>query len=153
MSEPKGKKLGSLYDGLLFTGIGSALFFYSLTFHDGGEWALSSALFPVIVTLAIALLGLSLVVQHFKEPRGVNAKEAVSGESLNMRNMWLVFFLSLGYAFALPHLHFVLATVIYLAVFLYLTGERRLWMLGALSFGTVGAIALVFQKGLGVLLP
>lgn len=153
MSEVKGNKLGGLCEGLLFMGIGSALFFHSLSFHDGGDWALSSALFPVIVTLAMAILGFSLVVHHFREQRNGTTKETPRRDLLNMRNMWLVFFLSLGYAFALPHLHFAMATVIYLAVFLYLTGERRLWMLGALSLGTVAAIALVFQKGLGVMLP
>lgn len=80
-------------------------------------------------------------------------KEAASADPLNIRNMWFVFFLSLGYAFALPYLHFVIATILYLAVFLYLTGERRMWMLGLLSFGTVAAIYIIFQKGLGVLLP
>ena len=153
MSEAKGKKIGSLYEGLLFTGIGSVLFLYSLNFHDGGEIALSSALFPVIVTLMITLLGLLLIVQHFRGVNGMQKKEAASADSLNMRNMWFVFFLSLGYAFALPYLHFVIATILYLAVFLYLTGERRMWMLGLLSFGTVAAIYIIFQKGLGVLLP
>ena len=153
MPETKGKKWGTLYDGILFVGIGSALCFYSLSFHDGGEVALSASLFPVIVTLVIALLGLVLIVQYFREESEMKEEKKASGNPLNMRNMWFVFFLSLGYAFALPYLHFVIATVIYLAVFLYLTGERRIWMLGVLSFGTVAAVYLVFQKGLGVLLP
>lgn len=153
MPEAKGKKIGSLYDGILFIGVGSSLCYYALSFHDGGEVALSAALFPVIVTLMIAFLGLVLIVQDFRVKSEGKERGKASDDSLNSRNMWLIFFISLGYAFALPYLHFKIATALYLAVFLYQTGERRIWMLGVLSSGTVAAIYLIFQKGLGVLLP
>lgn len=142
-----------MVEGILFIVVGSSLFFYSLSFHDGGDVALSAALFPGIMTLMIALLGGVLVAQHFKSKGKEVQKKNNSDSGLNMRNMWLVFFISLAYVFILPLLHFFIATVIYLAVFLYLTGERRVWMLGSLSLGTVAAIYLVFQRGLGVLLP
>ncbi len=148
---------GGLIEGILFLFVGAGLCALSVGFHDGGSIALSPALFPVIVTFMIAVFGVVIISQQLrKENRitdGTNASEDFTPTASNLKNMWLVFFLSLIYAFLLPHLHFIPASLLYLAVFFFLTGERRIPVLAILSAGTVGAVYVVFQKGLSVLLP
>lgn len=143
--------MGGLIEGILFLVVGSGLCFLSLGFHDGGPIALSPALFPVIVTSAIAILGLSLILQEIKG-RTVSPDSSSPAVS-SMGNMWRVFLLSLLYAFLLPYLHFVPATFFYLVIFFFLTGERRVSILTVLSAGTVASVYLIFQKALSVLLP
>lgn len=162
--------MNSLIDGILFVVVGIGLCVFSLRFHDGGPVALSPALFPVIVTLIIAALGGVLVfleIERRRQTAGENetaspsfpsspspsASPSVTLEASNLTKMWLVFFLSLGYAFLLPRLHFIPSSLLYLAVFFFLTGERRWPVLAALSASTVVVVYSVFQKILGVLLP
>jgi hypothetical protein len=72
---------------------------------------------------------------------------------IRWKSVLLVTLLCLAYVWVLPLLHFVLSTIVFLSIFLVLTGERRIWMVGTVSVATTLVICFIFGNMLKVLLP
>jgi hypothetical protein len=61
--------------------------------------------------------------------------------------------MAVGYYLVLPLLHFIPATVIFLAALIAFLGERRLWLVGLVAVVSTLAIWGIFGRALGVMLP
>lgn len=121
--------------------------------HDGGDWALSPAFFPLLLSTALALLALALLLQGWRRLKtGVPATSTQEADFSTGRVL-LVFGLCCTYAFVLPWAGFFPATVFFLALFSLVIGERRLWPIVLLSLLSPAAIFIIFRHGLNVLLP
>ena len=121
--------------------------------------------FPYILGIIFALAGLWLLIspadllarrQPAVEERA--AKSPALAESLGARlaaqwhfyAMWIAI---LGYLALMPSVGFPVATFVLLAVFTFLLGEERWWLVGSLALVVTVVIHLGFGKGLNVRLP
>lgn len=118
----------------------------SLKLHNNQPWALSPALFPLIITFVALLFSISLII------KGIG-KSSVNRENGELKIMLLIVALSFLYLFLLPKVHFVLASIIYLFCFMIILGERKWWVLGSISFITPFIIEFLFGNLLDVFLP
>ena len=144
----------NMWNGVFFLIIAALFGWQGTLSHDGGDWALSPALFPLLLSGALALLSLALLLQGYRHLRAEREECSVpmSGE-ISMKKASLVFTLCILYAFFLPLIGFFIATLLFLAVFSLLVGERRPWLILLVSTLSPAVIFVVFRHGLKVLLP
>lgn len=138
----------------VFAVVGVAVIIGSVMLDNNGSLALSPGLFPLLLGCLILVISLLMMRRDRKE--SVSQENAGSDEK-HAGKKWLKVLAFVGmtllYIPAMQHLHFIIATVLYVCVAMLLLGERRWW---ALVFFPV-AISLVifygFDKGLQVYLP
>ncbi len=137
-----------LIEGLLFLVLSIGIIVYAFSLHSYGEWALSPALFPLILGGVLFCFSLILLVKRyrskFKERQGVSIDWFLALGSVG---------LSITYALLLPVLHFTLSTLLYLSSFLLILGVRNLWILIGLPIGLTVSIYYIFGVLLKVVLP
>ena len=146
------------------------------------EWKTSPFLFPVLTAVFGILLSAALFSEARRErKRGAeqtgggeadtagrisSSEEIRAGEiavagsgtaSLTRRqtvkSVLLFICISVCYDILLPVLHFLPATVLYLAVLFFLLGERKVWKICASSAAGAAAVYLLFGVLLNVRLP
>ena len=141
----------------LFVGLCSvALMAYSLYHHqfdrNTTEWKTSPYLFPVLVSVFGLLLAVSLFADALHDVRAQEQRGVAEGKK-NLRGALVFIGASVLYYVLMPHIHFIPATVLYLAgLFVYL-GERKWWKVALLSVITTGVVYALFGLGLNVRLP
>jgi len=133
-------------EGLVLSVLSIIFIKESLKLHNNQSWALSPALFPLIITFMILLFSLSLIIKGFK-------KHTIYEDGSNKKIMLFTIALSFFYFLTLARLNFILSTGIYLFSFMYILGERRLWVIGGFILIVPLAIQYIFGNLLGVLLP
>ena len=143
----------------LFVGLCSAaLLGYSLYHHrydrNITEWRTSPYLFPVLISVFGLLLAVSLFADALHDMKAAEVTEAIEGGSRHNLIGALVFIgASIVYYILMPLIHFIPATILFLAgLFVYL-GERKWWKIALLSIITTGAVYALFGLGLNVRLP
>ena len=145
---------GNIRNGIFFLAVAALFGLQGFAVHDGGQWSLSPALFPLILSGGLALLSAGLIGQAILRIRtGDESASRKDGDPASPMRAALTFLLCLLYAFALPRAGFLPASAVFLALFCLLVGEHRLWAVAALSLVSPAAIFLLFRHGLNVLLP
>lgn len=134
-------------EGLLLFVFSSFFIRESLKLHKTGDWALSPALFPLIITIGLLLLSLSLIYKGIKEGANYSDEKGV------YKRVLLIIISSFIYIYLLAKLGFTLTSIAYIFFFMWVLGERRWWVLGAISTITPLAIYYVFVNLLDVYLP
>lgn len=135
-------------EGIILALISSFFIFESLNLHNNKGWALSPALFPLIVSSLTLVFSLVLIFQARKD------KAEKEGKSMgNMKLVFLIVFISIIYLLVLPWIHFLSASIIYLFSFLWILGERKYKTLALISIVTPVFLQYVFGTLLGVFLP
>ncbi len=117
--------------------------------HNNQSWALSPALFPIIITVLVLLFSISLIIKGIKASN--TKKEADNMD--NWKQFLLIILLSFIYLIILPKIHFLPSTIIYLFFFLWILGERKWWLLASMSIVTPLLIQYLFGNLLDVFLP
>lgn len=142
----KNKKL---VEGVVLFLTSTFLIFESLKLHNNKSWALSPALFPLIITLFILVLSVVLMFKGLREK-----KTDIGTSSMgNSKKLGLVLLISFLYLIALPRLHFLLSSMLYLLFFLLILGERKWLTLVSISVLTPIFIEYIFSNLLNVYLP
>jgi putative tricarboxylic transport membrane protein len=144
----------NMRNGVFFLAVAVLFGWQGIVAHDGGDWALSPALFPLLLAAGLALLALALVLQgvlHLKDERG--SSFVPFGGEISMKKAVSVFSMCIAYALFLPFAGFLPSTVVFLAAFSLLAGERRLWLIAVISLLSPAVIYAIFRHGLKVLLP
>jgi len=118
----------------------------SFKLDNKGEWALSPALFPLIITIAISIFSILLIIKSIRNADTSNKKGKV-------KQVIGILLLSPIYLVLLPRVHFVPASIFYLGFFLFIMGERKLKLIILISVITPIAIQYVFGNLLNVYLP
>ena len=136
-----------------------SLLTYSLYHHatdkNTTEWKTSPYLFPVLISVFGILLAASLLADAMRDMKNqaMLAGAEDTGSHHDLKGVFVFIGVSVLYYFALPHLKFIAATILYLLIlFLYL-GERKWWKLLLLCGITTGAIYVLFGVALHVHLP
>jgi hypothetical protein len=143
-----------LVESVLFMALGISLLVYSRGMWSAKlELAMSPFLFPFMVggffvVLASILMFQALGVGIVKVPL-----DRLPENRLDWASVAVVTGFSFAYFFLLPVLHFLPATAMFLFALLYVLGEKRLWLDGAISIGATAAIYVAFGILLNVKLP
>lgn len=142
-------KNNRLIEGIVIGLVSIFFIFESLKLHNNQSWALSPALFPLIITVSVLLFSIGLIVKSLRS----DYKEPDAVKSEGFKRLALIILISFLYLIILPKLHFLTATIIYLFLFLFILGERRWWLLGIISIVTPLLIQYIFGNLLDVFLP
>lgn len=145
-------RAGSIREGGFFLVLALFLGFFGYGLHDGGQWSLSPALFPVILSSGLGVLSLALIGQGFLQVRAGQVRKT-DGYPVSPLRTAGAFILCLLYAAALPSGGFIPVTAVFLALFTLFTGERRPLVIALVSLVSPLAVWLIFRMGLSVLLP
>lgn len=143
----------SIFVGLCSVG----LLGYSLYHHhfdrNTTEWKTSPFLFPVLISVFGFLLAVSLMADAIHEAHTPEEAHAKAGKKNNPIGALVFIGASIAYYLLMPILHFIPATILFLAgLFIYL-GERKWWKIALLALITTGAVYALFGLGLNVRLP
>lgn len=140
-------------EGVLVGLYGLALGVYSMigffTAPVQTAWFLSPYLFPLL----IAVLALPLALALIREGRRAEAGEGEARPAGDRKRLLAVILTSLAYAALLPLLHFIPATLLFLAALLFLLGERRKWMIAAVAVLSPLLLYALFSLALKLRLP
>ena len=146
------------FQDALFVGLCSVtLLVYSLYHHhfdrNTTEWKTSPFLFPTLISVFGLMLVASLLADAFQDMKIAEAAAGEEGGKKNTKGALVFIAASILYYVVLPLIHFIPATILYLAgLFIYL-GERKWWKILLLSVITAGAVYVLFGMGLNVRLP
>ena len=105
--------------------------------------------FPWVITSIIFILSVLLLLSGLKYSKGVRIKVDKEERNLTVTAMTIFIF----YLAAMPKLGFILATLPFFSVMMFLFGERRPVFIGIGSLVTTAGLYVLFRHGLGVFLP
>jgi len=105
--------------------------------------------FPWVITSIIFILSVLLLFSGFKYSKGVRTKVDKKERNLTVTAMTIFIF----YLAAMPKLGFILATLPFFSVMMFLFGERRPVFIGIGSLVTTAGLYVLFRHGFGVFLP
>lgn len=145
-----------IQESILILFLGTALAVYSLySFHTAAvqtSWIMSPYLFPLLLAVFTILIALSLLLEGIHECGAAAGKETAPG-AFQLKSVAVVMLLCVVYAALLPYLNFVIATMLFLAAFIWYLGERRIWLVALISIVMPVLLYLIFAVGLSVRLP
>jgi len=171
----KQKKLNSnIYEGIFFMIIGISLIIYSLISYSNSfnkDWSQSPYAFPILVSIFICLLSISLLVQGFKTSKQTEINKKVSSTlKPNIKGVIVVISMSAIYYAALSLVSmpmftltiislaisvstFEVATILFLFALLFYLGVRNKLKLVLIPISTTIFLSIAFRTLLYVLLP
>ncbi|HKL75069.1 MAG TPA: tripartite tricarboxylate transporter TctB family protein [Halanaerobiales bacterium] len=140
--------------GLIFLIFSIFIINRAYNMRDFGESFLSPGIFPALFGGVLLILSLNLIIRGYKEVKK-------SGKNINydnidkvsLLNVIFIVMISLIYLWALSYLGFIISSIVYLFIFMFYIGERRIWILIAISILTPLISYLIFSIGLGISLP
>ena len=142
-------------EGLVVLLLGIALGVYSLyKFYTAAvktTWIMSPYLFPLLLAAFTVLVSISLLLEAVHEIRA-GAESGGKGR-LNLKNVAVVMLLCIAYAALLPRLGFTVASMLFLAALIWFLGERKIWLLAAISVVMPLLLYVIFGVLLSVRLP
>jgi putative effector of murein hydrolase LrgA (UPF0299 family) len=116
---------------------------------------MSPSLFPVLISVFLMLLSVSLLfdgLHQIKEKKASeNTNEAV--KRIRVRPVLITIALSIAYFMLMPRLTFIPSTIFFLGIFIFTLGERRYWVIGLVAVISTLVIWAIFGVALGVMLP
>ncbi|MGM0436951.1 MAG: tripartite tricarboxylate transporter TctB family protein [Bacillota bacterium] len=140
---------------------GSIFFIFSLfiinravKMRDFGKSFLSPGVFPFLFGGILIILSINLIIRGWNQVK--NSKETTKKDNISkvsFLNVILVVIFSLSYLWALNFFGFLVASIIYLLIFMFYIGERRIWILISIAVLTPVISYVIFSIGLGVSLP
>lgn len=147
--------LDAAFVGLCSTGLMAYSLYHHVHDRNTTAWKTSPYLFPVLIAVFGVLLAASLCADALRGARAAETADAAK-QKMKMRDRVgvLVFIgISVVYYVLLPVVHFIPATILYLASLFFAFGERKWWKLALLSVAVTGAVYALFGIGLNVRLP
>jgi hypothetical protein len=135
---------------------GAALLWYSLAEHYGGpavEWKMSPSLFPSLVSVFLLLLSVSLLFEGLREIKCAKSGAAGDGGPVKTKLVLAAVALAVGYFVLMRLITFIPATILFLAGFIFMLGERRWRLIALIAVISSLAIYAIFSIALGVMLP
>lgn len=108
----------------------------------------SSAFFPVLVAMFLALLGLALLVNAW----GRSVTTPVASVAAPRRLLWVMVTL-VAYGLLMPWLGMFSSSMLVVVILALLLGERRWWLIGLLAGGSSLLVYQLFERYLLILFP
>jgi len=150
----------SVQDSIVALALGIALGVYSLySYHSAvvqTAWIMSPYLFPLLLATFAVAIAFSLFMEGRYQVVSAREKEGeaeVPAAKMDIKKLLCVIGLGIAYVVLINYITFVPATVLYLAAMIWLLGERRIWMIAAISVGMPILLYVLFAVLLNVRLP
>lgn len=150
MKQSRGKGFNvQIVEGSIFAGLAIFIIAIASGMNPYGSWALAPGLFPIVMGVIILALSVSLIIQAIKN------KTWKSGgfDRVDWLRITVVLVLTFVYVWLLPLLGFIAVSIPYLALFLFVLGEKRWWLVGIIAAGTTLGLYYSFGVLLSVYLP
>lgn len=142
------------FQGLLFFVFSLFIIMKAVSMRDFGESFLSPGIFPALFGGILLILSINLLIRGWKEAKKTTKEKRVDNiDKVSFLNVILVVIFSFSYLLALSFFGFIMPTIVYLFIFMYYIGERRIWFLISIAILTPLISYLIFSIGLGVSLP
>ncbi len=148
----------TIQESILFFVLSIALLAYAIYKHYTGlpvSWEMSPYLFPVLISVFLFLLSISL----FADGRKQYAAQRGSGEAsapktpTDWKSTLFTVLAAIAYFLLMPVITFTPATILFLVAMFWFLRERRWWLVALLSVATAGLIYVLFGILLNVMLP
>ena len=110
------------------------------------EWKLSPYLFPLLISMFLLVLSITLMLQR---DEGVK-KEKGKG---SWKTLLLFAVACVGYILVFSFLGFIISTILLLLAVMMILGEKRWWFILSVSVISSVVVYLLFAKYLSVMLP
>ena len=143
----------NIQDGLAFFAGSIGLTIYSFTKHYGTikmEWKTSPYLFPIIISIIVVLISISLLKVGVKQ---VNEESGFNNIEVDWKGVAVTVVAMLVYSRIMKLVTFIPATIGFLMSMFYYLGERRIWLMALISIIGSLSIYLIFGILLKVMLP
>ncbi|MBO6039952.1 MAG: tripartite tricarboxylate transporter TctB family protein [Oscillospiraceae bacterium] len=138
--------------------LGLALGAYSLiSFHTARvqtRWIMSPYLFPLLLSVFAVLLSVSLFGEgRFEVGEARRGAEQTKPAKLKLKNVLVVVLMGVAYYVLISLIHFIPASMVFLAAMIWFLGERRWWMIALVAVLMPLVLYALFALGLSVRLP
>ena len=138
--------------------LGLALGAYSLisfyTARVQTKWIMSPYLFPLLLSVFAVLLSVSLFGEgRYEVSEARRGAEQAKPAKLKLLNVLVVVLMGVAYYVLISLIHFIPASMIFLAAMIWFLGERRWWMIAAVAVVMPLVLYALFALGLSVRLP
>lgn len=147
----------NVQDSIVVFLLGLALGIYSLvsfyTARVQTKWIMSPYLFPLLLSVLTILLSVSLFAEGRYEVAQARSGEVKSKSPLKLKNVLVVVLMGIAYYVLISLIHFIPATIIFLAAMICFLGERRWWLIAIIAVAMPFILYALFQLALGVRLP
>ncbi|MBR1919883.1 MAG: tripartite tricarboxylate transporter TctB family protein [Spirochaetales bacterium] len=139
-----------LVEGAIFLVVAVLGIIFSIISHQkmDMEWKLSPYLFPLVISLILFALSISLLLES--RNRRYAAKR---DDDTHWRAIFLYVAICLVYYLVISYIGFIVSTVIFLVVVFRLLGVRKWWLIALLASVATLAIYILFAMLLHVMLP
>jgi len=144
--------------GIVFIVVSALLFLViipaQVKYVESADWFNSPRLFPHCISGLIGILGISQMINGLKQRRiPLEEQKEYSISLMELRLVVLTLVLIAVYVFAMKWVPYIPATIVVLAVLIYLYGQRNYIKIGAVSVGMAVVIYLAFTYLLKLRLP
>lgn len=148
----------TVQESLLFFLLSIALLVYALYKHYTGlpvSWEMSPYLFPVLISVFLFLLSISLFADGRKQCAAGEKRDQAAGEkpATDWKSTLFTVVAAVIYFLLMPVIKFIPATILFLVAMFWFLKERRWWLVAILSVATAGLIYVMFGVLLNVMLP
>lgn len=139
-------------EGFVFLILSLALFIYSMILHrlSNTEWKMSPYLFPLVISIFLAFLSLSLLKEG-KQLKKENDRE--EGIASNWKDVIYIAIFTLVYCILIGVITFIPATSLFLLVSFWYLGERKRYLILLISLLFPVILYVLFGMLLHVMLP
>lgn len=152
----KRKKLNKeVLQAAVFLCVGVLLFVYSLLNHKKAqiEWIMSPYLFPVLISIFLILLSISLYLEAAKKNKSENNEIKDVSEDIRVGKFLISLAAIFIYYIFMYYIGFMISGVLFLVFMFWFLGERRIWLIILLSLGVPIILYGLFHMLLHVMLP
>lgn len=160
----------AVQEGVLFLLLSGGLLWYSLDAYRKSfnkDWTQSPSLFPVVVSLLLALFGLIILMQGVREVREGSAASAKGGQPMQviiLLGITLAYYMALSvikmpymgvtiFSLTLTLSTFEVVTTVFLLVMMFYLGVRSKPILICVPVCASAFLSIMFRTMLHVLLP
>jgi len=144
----------NIQDALAFFVLAVVLLAYSLVNHYSTKnlkWELSPYLFPLLISVFVAALSLSLAADGIRQIK--SGEEEKRKTTPQWRGVVFTITVSVIYYIMMKVITFIPATILFLVSMFYYLGERRIWLMALVSIPCALSIYVIFGVLLHVMLP
>ncbi len=138
-----------LAEGSLFLIVSVLGIVFSIKSHQAMdmEWKLSPYLFPLVISLILFALSISLLIE------GRNKVYSEKKDDTHWKAIFLYVAICFVYYLVISYIGFVVSTIIFLVVVFRLLGVKKWWLIALLSVVATLSIYILFARMLHVMLP
>ena len=146
-------KAANLVAGIFTVVFGIAVYWLTLGFATQGlsPDPLGPTFFPRALGIGFVVLGLILVIAALRQKGGEKRTEPILSRG-NLRMLAVIGLCALYYLF-MDDIGFILATILFVAAVMVITGERTWWKMGVSALAVSLILYFLFREILKVMLP